>query len=194
MKHFGIPFDEKIIFLDQPQTTPEIKKYSPSGRVPVLVHNETRVWDSLAICEYLTELYPDKEMWPENPKARAWARSISCEMHSGFQALRENLPMKCKEKFQDFDTSKATTDIARINDIWTEARTQHRLAGPYLFGQFSIADAMYAPVVFRFNTYGVKTFGFVKDYVETMLKHPSMQEWVGAARDENAEMARYNKT
>ncbi|MEZ0391129.1 MAG: glutathione S-transferase family protein [Pseudobdellovibrionaceae bacterium] len=177
LKAFQIPFEEIKIWLDQPTTKAEIEKYSPSGKVPCLIDGNLVLPESLAICEYLNDRFSEKNMWPADIKKRAWARSISHEMHGGFQILRSHMPHHVKERFPGFDLSKAKDDIARIERIWTECRESHRSQGRYLFGEFSIADAMFAPVVNRFRAYDVKGSPWTKEYMNTMLKHPAMLEW-----------------
>lgn len=190
LKHFGIPFEEEVIGLDLPDTKQNILKVSPSGRVPCLVDGSLAIWDSLAICEYMAEKYPDKHLWPRNQRDRAIARSISCEMHSGFTALREHLSMKVHESFPGFIVPDAAqNDIRRVTQLWTEALAQS--GGPYLFGEFSIADAMYAPVVFRFNSYQVPLTGAPASYVQIMLRHSGMMEWLAAAEKETLRAKRY---
>lgn len=177
LKAFQIPFEEVKIWLDLPNTKTEILKYSPTGKVPCLWDSGLVLPDSLAICEYLNDRFPEKKMWPQDMKKRAWARAISFEMHSGFQNLRTHLPHKVKERFHGFDTSPAKEDIARIEKIWAECRDAHRAHGPYLFGEISIADAMFAPVVNRFRAYDVKASPWTREYMNTILKHPAMLEW-----------------
>lgn len=184
LKAFDIPFEEIKIWLDRPNTKSEILKYSPSGKVPCLIDDGLVLPESLAICEYLNDKFPEKKMWPQDIKKRAWARAISHEMHGGFQALRSHMPHKIKERYPGFDTSKAKDDIARIEKIWAECREAHRSGGSYLFGDFSIADAMFAPVVNRFRAYDVKGNPWTKEYMKTMLKHPAMLEWEQGALEE----------
>jgi glutathione S-transferase len=192
LKHLGVPFDEQVVPLDQPSTARDIGKYSPSGRVPVLIDGDTVIWDSLAICEYLNELFPDRKLWPSDARARATARSVSAEMHSGFAALRENLPMKFRESFANFQLKpEVKADISRILQVWSDCRSRFGAQGSYLFGAFTIADAMYAPVVSRFKTYGVALEGAPAAYAETLWKLPQIQEWLSAARAEPYRMARY---
>lgn len=176
MKHFQIPFVEVLIPLDMPETTQNILKYSPTGKVPVLIDTDLHIWDSLAIVEYLSEKFPEKNMWPQDAKARAHARSICAEMHSGFTQLRHYLSHDIQKNLKEFDSSPARGDIERIKAIWTECLGKYR--GPYLFGEFSIADAMFAPVVNRFVSYAVDTDGAVKRYVDTMRAHPAHREWI----------------
>jgi len=192
LKHLGVPFEEVVIPLDQPHTREEILRFSPSGRVPALLDGDLTVWDSLAICEYLHEKFPERHLWPADGKARATARSVSAEMHSGFAALRQDLPMKFRESLpmQSF-RAEVKQDIERIVEIWTQCRRRFGGGQPFLFGAFSIADAMYGPVVSRFRTYGVKLQGAPAEYVETMLATPAMKDWLQAARAETHRMARY---
>lgn len=176
MKHFAISFEEILIPLDMPETTASILKYSPTAKVPVLIDGDMHIWDSLAIMEYMNEKYPEKQMWPKDVKARAHARSISAEMHSGFSDLRKYLSHDIQKNYSTFDSSPAKEDIERVKAIWTECLAKYK--GPYLFGEFSIADAMFAPVCNRFVSYAVKLEGPVKAYVETMRGNPSHKEWI----------------
>lgn len=183
--HFQIPFEEKLIPLDQQDTKQNIKHLSPSGFVPALrVNDQFTVWDSLAICEFLAETFPEKMLWPQDSKTRAWARSVSHEMHAGFQALRQNLPMKCHLVLREFDCSVADQNIQRIQTLWAECLDAHQHQGPYLFGAFSIADCMYAPVILRFRSYAVPLQGLNRQYYETMMAHPALQQWLQAASKE----------
>lgn len=176
MKHFEIPFEEILIPLDQPETTQNILKYSPTAKVPVLIDQDIHVWDSLAIVEYLNEKYPEKNLWPKDQTARAHARSVSAEMHSGFTELRKHLSHDLQKNLKDFDSSPAQVDIQRIKQIWTDCLTKSR--GPYLFGDFSIADAMFAPVVNRFVSYGVKSDGPIEQYVKTIRENVAHRLWI----------------
>jgi glutathione S-transferase len=192
LKHLGVPFDEHVIPLDQSSSAEEIRKYSPSGRVPVLIDGNTVVWDSLAICEYLNELFPDRKLWPSDAKARATARSVSAEMHSGFTALRQNLPMKFRDSFPDTKLApEVKAEIDRIIQLWSDCRSHFGSGGPYLFGAFTMADAMYAPVVSRFKTYGVRLAGSAAAYAEAIWSMPEVQAWLTAARAEPFPMQRY---
>jgi glutathione S-transferase len=193
LKHVGVPFEEKVIPLDQPQTGAEIARFSPSGRVPVLLDGETRVWDSLAIAEYLNERFPQAQLWPADATARAAARAVSAEMHSGFTALREAMPMKFNESLHVEQTPPVQKDIQRIKAVWAECRERFGKGGPFLFGAYSIADAMYGPVVSRFQTYGVALDGPAGAYAQHVWKLPAMQEWLAGARAETLRMARYDK-
>ncbi len=185
MKVAAVPFEEISIRLRETNTRVEIFKYSPSGKVPCLIDGETIVWDSLAICEYLAETVP--ALWPSDRRARAEARSLSAEMHSGFGALRHSMPMEIHAS-KPFDDRPADvgTEIARIVSIWEGCRSRFADAGPFLFGAFSIADAMFAPVVWRFLTYAVELPPASRAWVATMSALPAMQEWRAAALAEKA--------
>jgi len=186
LTHHGVPFAESVIELDHPETRLQILQQSPSGRVPVLIHGDIKVWDSLAICEYAAETFALPRAWPLDPAARAYARSIAAEMHSSFAELRKELPFDPTRKPERRAVSdKATAEIARIGEIWREARTiWGKGKGDWLFGSFGIADAMFAPVALRFHTYGVQLKGAEMDYVFSVLAHPAVQEWVEAAEGE----------
>ncbi|ATB30853.1 glutathione S-transferase family protein [Melittangium boletus] len=183
LAHTGQPFREVVIALDQADSTANIKKYSPSGHVPVLLHGELAVWDSLAICEYLAEQFPEARLWPEAPEARAWARSVTAEMHAGFSALRSNMPMNLRARRPGEGRAPGVAeDIARITSLWTECRSRFgRGGGPFLLGAFSIADAFYAPVVTRFVTYEVELDAECAAYRDAVLALPAMKAWTQAA-------------
>ncbi len=184
MKQAGLDFVEVRIPLDAPTTYQEIRRYSPSGRVPVLQHGNLTVWESIAICEYVAEGFATN-LWPEDATARAIARSISAEMHSGFANLRQNMPMDCRARLCVLGRNLGMqADIDRITTIWRECREQFGRGGDFLFGHFTIADAMFAPVVSRFVTYDVKLDSVAKDYAEAVWALPAMQEWVAAASNE----------
>ena len=183
LRHFGVAFEEIKLPLDTPEFFARIGDYSPSGRVPVMIEGEVRVWDSLAICEFVNERHLGGRGWPDDPHQRATARAISAEMHSGFTVLRRDLPMNCTRRRTDFvPDDDAAKDIARIKAIWHDARSRQN--GEFLFGDFSIADAMFAPVVLRFVSYGVKLEGIERAYMETMLTLPALRDWLDAAAQE----------
>ena len=185
MEQAGIPFEEKQIFLRKPDSAKKIKVFSESGRVPVLIEGDIAVWESLAIGEYLAESFPNKNLWPKNKAARAAARAIASEMHAGFTALRTHCPMNCvKQKRGVKLNGEVLSDVARIQEIWRDARKKFGKEGAFLFGQFSIADAMYAPVVTRFQTYGIPVDMVSRSYMEAILSLPAMQEWIRAAKEE----------
>ena len=187
------PFEEVVVGLDRPDTAENIRKYSPSGRVPVLLSGDVTIWDSLAIGEYLAETYPAAKLWPQDAGARANARSISAEMHSGFVALRTHCPMKMKERIQQETPQDALDDAARVRAIWTSTRERYGRGGPFLFGAYTIADAMYAPVVSRFRTYGLPLAGEAAAYAEAVWNDPDFQMWYEAARSETLRVPKYEK-
>jgi glutathione S-transferase len=183
----GIPFEERRIALDQPQTKAEILRHSPSGKVPCLIDGDHVVWDSLAICETANERYANGALWPAEAGARAHARAVSAEMHSGFAALRAHMPMDIRSRWPERGTAAqqrpdVTADIARIRSIWTECLDHS--GGPLLFGTFSIADAFFAPVVTRFRTYGVELDGGPARYAKAVLALDGMLRWSEAAAAE----------
>lgn len=189
LKQAGVDFTEICIPLDRPETASQIRQYSPSGRVPVLLHGNLTVWDSLAICEYMAEQFPDRHWYPVDPAARAIARAVSAEMHSSFQALRTHMPMNCCAQLPGVGrTPEVHQDIDRITTLWTHCRHQFGHEGLFLFGPFTIADAMYAPVILRFMTYAVELDGICKTYAEAVLGLPAMQAWLQAAEAESSLM------
>lgn len=193
LKQFGIPFEEVLIPFTDPIDSPEwkgaIAQYTPAGRVPVLVDNGLSVWDSLAIMEYVADRNPDLPIWPRDPSARAIARSISAEMHSGFQALRNACPMNLGKAYAGRDRGeRVAKDVARVTAIWRDMRnffgTDKAAPGPFLFGAFSAADAMFAPVVTRFDTYSLPVDRLMRDYMNAVLATPAFAEWRAAALQE----------
>jgi len=186
LKRTTVAFDEVVIPLYQPGSRETILKYSPSGHVPALRHGDVTIWESLAICDYLAEAFPIFELWPKDQTARAVARAVSAEMHAGFGALREHLPMNVRSSFpnREFDP-EIQADINRVMAIWRDCR--HRFgerSGDFLFGNFTIADAMFAPVVTRFRTYEIDLEREADAYCDTIMAMPAMQEWIAAARNE----------
>ncbi|MCI5048114.1 MAG: glutathione S-transferase family protein [Aquisalinus sp.] len=188
MKAFDISFNEVLIRLDQPESRAALKAHSPSGLVPCLRHGELAIWDSLAITEYLAELYPEKKLWPENPSARALARSMSAEMHSGFSNIRDTWPMEfAREGAQVWGGPGVHKDIGRLQYLWNEALEAYGTGEDtsFLFGEFSIADAMFAPVVSRLRTYGpVRVSTRIAAWLENIWNLPAMKEWGQGARHE----------
>jgi glutathione S-transferase len=184
LEHLGVEFTEEVIPLDQPDTHEQIDRCGPSGRLPVLRAGELAVWDSLAICEYAAEL--TGRGWPRATEARAVARSISAEMHSGFPNLRALWPMNARARNRRTAIPSAlAADVERIDEIWNDCRHRFGAGGPWLFGaDYTIADAMYAPVVLRFNTYGARVSDTARWYIATVLEDPALQEWLRAARAE----------
>ena len=182
-----LPFEEVKISLSTEATEAEIAKYSDAGTVPVLHDLDLIVWDSLAICEYISEQYLDGQGWPAEAEDRALARSYCAEMHSSFFALREAMPMNCRAVNRSVPmTAELQEDISRIDHIWTGLRKKHAGQGPWLFGKFSIADCMFAPVVFRFSTYNATVSEISKKYMENVLANPKIQLWLEEARKEVA--------
>ncbi len=182
LKHYGIPFDEQLFDYNTDDGFARLKQESPSGWVPVLWHDGKPIWDTLSIAEYLNELFPEHQMWPSEPRARAVARSVAAEMHSSFGALRVEMPMIFGEKHTISPSDACKANIARIENMWTDCRAEFGADGPFLFGDFSIADAMYAPVVSRFRTYGVESdSASVTDYRNAIWNLPAMQAWGAGA-------------
>ncbi|MCM2402309.1 glutathione S-transferase family protein [Rhizobium sp. S153] len=179
----GIPFEERLIPFDFAAGNPLFRDISPTGRVPVLHHGALRVWESLSIMEYAAELFPDAGLWPEDVGDRAMARSISMEMLSGFRALRNACPMNIRrEKGKIKLPEGVTDDVRRTEDIWRDMR--RRSGGPFLFGRFSAADAMYAPVVSRFDVYDLVSSGDTLEYMAAVQAHPAWIAWREAAKVE----------
>jgi glutathione S-transferase len=190
MKQAELAFREVLVPLDQPDTRQRILAFSPSGKVPVLEDGPVKVWESLAICEYVAELVPEASLWPGDPVARGYARSIAVEMHGGFAELRRNLPMDIRGRWPERNRQQhCMAEIERVTAIWREARerfgkTGANGKGDFLFGGFTVADAMYAPVTTRFVTYGVKLDPVSSAYVEAVNALPAMREWAEAAQGE----------
>ncbi len=192
MKAFNIPFDEVRILLHQPDTSTNIALYSAAGRVPVLVTSDMTIWDSLAICEYLAEQFPEKNLWPQDVAARAMARAICAEMHSGFTGLRNAMWMNIRASFPGRGrTADAQADIGRISEIWETCLSQfgHH---EYLFGDFSIADAYFAPVVMRFRTYAVSLAPALDAYAARVAAHPAVAQWTADALAETERLPKYD--
>ena len=183
LKAAGIVFDEVFIPLYTGDADKQkILSFSHAGKVPVLIDGDVTVWDSLAIIEYAAERFPETNLWPQDRASRAHARSISAEMHSGFAALREECGMNIHRPVGAKALSAmAMADIARIQEMWAECRERYGKGGPYLFGAFSGADAMYAPVVHRFRSYAIEVAPAVRDYMDAMMALPAFQEWTRAA-------------
>jgi len=182
LKALSIPFEERLINFEQGSNRDRFRAFSPNGRVPCLHHGERVVWDSLAIVEYLAERHTG--VWPGDTEARAWARCVVCEMHSGFAELRNRCPMNCSVRIRLHETGDPLqADLGRIEEIWTQGLA--RFGGPYLCGaEFSAADAFFAPVVFRDQTFGLFPDGPARTWSAFMLEHPAMKEWYTAAISE----------
>lgn len=192
LKHVGIPFTEVRIPLYTPNTNANILKYSPAGKVPALQVGDITIWESLAICEYVAEQFPDKHLWPRDTAARAQARSIACEMHAGFAALRQHMSMNCRKRLPGKGhTPEVHKDIERIRAIWNDCRTRYGGGGAFLFGAFTIADAMYAPVALRFVTYEVQLDPVAAAYVRTLTALPALRQWLAEAEAETEVIMHY---
>ena len=183
MKHVNLEFQELLIPLDTPETREQIDRYAPSGRVPVLRHGTLCVWDSLAICEYVAEL--SGSGWPRAREVRAVARAVCAEMHAGFPQLRSLWPMNARARNRRTAVTAALeADIERIDELWNDCRGRFGSGGPWLFGEYSVADAMYAPVVLRFNTYAARISPTARWYMATVLEDAPLQQWLQAAQQE----------
>jgi len=181
----GVPFTEQKLGLFTEEFSRRLGAVTPAGLVPVLLDGDFAVWDSLAICEYAAERHEDASLWPRDSKARARARSLAAQMHSGFGALRQAMPMNVEAHLPGIDIPQAAQqDISRVQAIWHDTRAEFGQGGSFLFGAFSIADAFFAPVVSRFTTYGIAAAGPVRDYMDAVLALPAMQEWMRDARAE----------
>lgn len=185
LRHARADFAEVVVPLRQPETKATLLSHAPSGKAPSLRHGDLVIWDSLAICEYVNELFPRAQLWPADPSVRAVARAVSAEMHSGFPDLRKNLFMDVRSRFDRPDrVAAAQVDIDRVLAIWTDCRARFGDAGPFLFGAFSIADAMFAPVATRLRTWNVPLDTVSAAYVETIHTMPAMVDWIDAAKAE----------
>ena len=191
----SIPFEEIFIplYTDNAADKDRILSFSHSGKVPALIDGDITIWDSLAIIEYLAERFPEARLWPEDRARRAHARSISAEMHSGFMALRNECGMNLHRPVGAIDLSAdARANVARIQEIWTECRERYGTLGPFLFGTFGAADAMFAPVAFRFRTYEPPLSAPARAYLQALLALPAMQQWSAAAGQEAEVLSKYD--
>jgi glutathione S-transferase len=187
MKVAGIAFEETLIPLDAPDFKTRVSALGGAGRVPVLIDGDTHVWESLAILEYVAEKFPAAQLWPADPRARAHARAVAAEMHAGFSAVRHDLPMNVRRPMKARPlTAAAAADVARIAAIWSGCRARFKAAGSFLYGAFGAADAMYAPVVWRFQTYAVEVNEVTRDYMRALMALPAWSEWREAARRESS--------
>jgi len=182
LKSLGVPFNEVVVPLAQPEARATLLQYSPSGKVPVLINDEVALWDTLAITEYCHESYLG--VWPVDHVMRAYARAICAEMHSGFSALRTEMPMNCHVRVKVTPSNACIADIERVCAIWRDCRALYGHLGPWLFGKWSAADAFFAPVVMRFNSYGVELDDTCFAYLHTVWFDPYIREWVAAAGEE----------
>lgn len=184
LRHHNVPFDEIKVALFSDGYEQVLARYSPSMRVPVLIDAGHTVWDSLAICEYLSERYLAHGAFPQDIYQRARCRSYCSEMHAGFTAIRSQLPMNCRARRRVELTPEVTKEIRRVDQIWSEARKQFGSGGDYLFGAFSVADCMFAPMAMRFHTYSVALSDTARAYVATLLENAAVQQWRADARAE----------
>jgi glutathione S-transferase len=192
LAHFKIPFEETVIPLDLPETHAQILKHSPNGKVPALIDGTITVWESLAVIEYVAETHPEKAIWPRGKAARAHARSLAAEMHAGFQALRQACPVNYRRPVRKIALSETVeADVARIEAAWAQARKTFGKAGPFLFGRFSAADAMYAPVVNRLYTYDVSVSPRTRDYMAAVMALPAWKAWIADAEAEQWRIEKY---
>jgi glutathione S-transferase len=182
MKTARIAFEELVIPLYRDGSSERIRAYSPAGKVPILLDGNVRVWESIAILEYLSERHPDARLWPTDPAARAHARALAAEMHAGFAPLRRGCPMNMWRPPEHKDVSpEIAANVRRIEQMWADCRTRFAAAGPFLFGTFGAADAMYAPVVSRFITYGIGVSPAARAYMDAVTSLPAWSEWADAA-------------
>jgi len=192
LAHFKIPFEEIVIPLDLPDTRKQILKHAPTAKCPSLHDGAISVWESLAIVEYVAEKYPDKAIWPKAKAARAHARSLSSEMHASFQALRQHCPTNFRRPVRKLELTEAVeADVARIEEAWAHARRTYGNAGPFLFGRFSAADAMFAPVVNRLHAYDVKVKKATRDYMNAIMALPAWKAWINDAEAEEWRIEKY---
>lgn len=193
MEATGAPYREVLHDIESDAGRARIRQGSPAARVPFLQHGELLVWDSLAICEYLAELFPEARLWPAARDARATARAACAEMHSGFQTLRANCPMNVKRSApgRGLDVPGVADDARRIQELWRQCRSRFGHDGPFLFGGFTIADCFFAPVAARFRSYAVPLDDSARDYTQALWAHPVVAKWEAAARAENIVIAKY---
>ncbi len=184
LTHYGVPFEEISVALFTPGYKEELARYSPTLRVPVLKDGGTTIWDSLAICEYLSEKYLEGKAYPMDMEERGLCRSYCSEMHSGFMAIRSEMPMNCRARRRLQISAVAREESRRVDQLFCEARARYARHGDYLFGEFSLADCMFAPIVMRFTTYGIELSEIAQKYMAFMLENPALASWVEAARNE----------
>ncbi len=190
LRQFGVEFDEVVLALDTPEFAAQALRHSPTGKVPALRDGELVLWDSLAICEYANERWLGGRGWPAELQRRALARAAAAEMHSGFAALRTQLPMNSRRRPDSYRwDAAAQRDIDRVQALWRTLRREHGAGGDFLFGGFGIADAMFAPVAIRFDGYGVALDDTAAAYLQALSALPALQQWRQAAAQESARVA-----
>ena len=183
MKHHQLNFVEKRVALFTETTDQVLSEYHSDFKVPILQDDELVVWDSLSILEYISEQHLQNRGWPADKNARAIARSISAEMHSSYSSIRNELPMNCRKKFSNIELSEdAQRELARIKELWRKCRSEFGSGGEWLFGEYSIADAMFAPIALRLNGYSIHLAGVEQSYVTSVLRHPAIVEWMEAGK------------
>lgn len=192
MRHFNVDFEEIRIPLFTETYREQLAEYSPTLKVPVLIDGDVTIWDSLAICEYISDRYLETPALPEDPAIRGLCRAYCAEMHGGFFTLRNQMPMNCRSRRRVPIDAELQSDIARIETLWTEALRANKDQGPYLFGKFSMADAFYAPMVMRFRTYGVEMPQICADYMSTMAQNRAVYSWITAACAESESLPDYH--
>ncbi len=193
LTHFGVPFEETVIAMGRPETRSEILNVSPTGKCPALRDGEIVVFESLAIIEYIAENFPHLPIWPRDKPARALARSLSSEMHGGFLALRNHCPTQFLRPVRKIAlTPEVESEVARIEAAWADARARYGAGGPFLFGEFSAADAMFAPVVNRFHTYDIPVSPPTRRYMDTIMALPAWKAWITEAEQEPWRIASYD--
>jgi len=191
LRHYDLNFGEIRIDLFDAGYEEQLRRYSPSGRVPVLIDEELSVWESLAIIEYLNEVYLDHRALPKGREARALCRSYCAEMHSGFPAIRSELPMNCRARRSLQLSTNLRQEVARVDQLWVKARRRFVNSGDFLFGQFSMADCMFAPVALRFHSYGVQLSATAAEYQQQLLSHKDVHDWCDAAAREKAVLTQF---
>lgn len=194
LTHFGVPFEETVIAMGRPETRSEILNFSPTGKCPALRDGDIVVFESLAIIEYIAENFPHLPVWPADKRARALARSLASEMHGGFLALRNHCPTQFLRPVRKIAlTPEVESDVARIEAAWADARARFGAGGPFLFGAFSAADAMFAPVVNRFHTYDIAVGPQTRAYMDTIMALPAWKAWIAGAEGEPWRIESYDR-
>lgn len=185
LRAFDIPFEETVIAMYKEDTTAKMYSFGPTGKVPVIQDGDITVWESLAIMEYIADKFPDKNIWPQDLAARTHARAASSEMHASFMGIRSSCPMNLTANFKPKDRGEAVTfDLARLDELWHEARSRFGAGGDFLYGEFCAADAMFMPVVTRIDTYQLDVNDSMKPYIKAMLNHPAFLSWKKEAFEE----------
>jgi glutathione S-transferase len=194
LAHFHIPFEEVVIPMDRPDTRARMLEHSPTGKMPALRDGAVEVWESLAVIEYIAEKYPDKAIWPKAKAARAHARALAAEMHAGFPALRQHCPANFRRPVRRIAlTPEVEADVRRLEAAWARARADFGKAGPFLFGRFSAADAMFAPVVNRLHTYDIPVGRQTRAFMDAIMALPAWKAWIGDAEAETWRIEKYDR-